>query len=78
MSTKLPRKVVEVIKDVDFDTDFDGSVWTVEWKWKADAPVLRNRMNDYIKKVDAEKREKFDREVEKWIEEGVLVPWHEH
>ena len=67
----------EKISDVDFEALFDGEVWTVEWVWKDQAPVLKNRLSGYNTKLDAEKIEMFDKEVERWIEEGILLPWGE-
>ena len=52
-------------------------MWTVEWVWKDQAPVLKNRLSGYNTKLDAEKIEMFDKEVERWIQEGILLPWGE-
>ena len=64
------------IVDKDFTAVFDGSRWTVEWVWKGDQPpVLKNRIDCYDKKLTGRKKEEFDREVERWIDEGILLPW---
>lgn len=31
----------------DFHAKFDGKQWTVEWTWKGDTPVLKNRVGCY-------------------------------
>ena len=36
-----------VIKDRDFQAEFDGRTWTVEWYWKESPPELRNRVACY-------------------------------
>ena len=67
-----------VIDDKDFRATFDGTHWTAEWRWKGNSPpTLRNKVSCYDKQLEGEKREKFDREVDRWIEEGILVPWGE-
>ena len=66
------------IEDKDFHAEFDGERWTVEWKWKTEEPpVLRNRVSCYERSLSEETRGEFEREVERWIEEGILVPWEE-
>jgi len=67
-----------VIHDKDFDAKFDGKVWTVRYFWKGagqGTPNLKNRVALYDRGLDGAKREKFEQEVEQWIEEGILVPW---
>ena len=61
--------------DQDFDATLDGSVWTVRWKWKADGLlVLKNQIGEY--KISNCDGECFDLEVEKWVNEGWLEPYH--
>ena len=73
----LPGKLIR-IDDKDFCAKFDGREWTVEYFWKDNTvPTLRNRIACYNKRLDGKKREDFDREVERWIAEGILVPWGE-
>ena len=60
------------MSDVDFSANFDGQKWTVAWKWTHSEPSLRNRVACY--KVPADHQEAFDKEVEAWIEEGILQP----
>ena len=65
-----------IIEDKDFRAEFDGQHWTVEWVWRNNAPAaLKNRVGCYEKDLKGEKREAFEREVERWIDEGILVPW---
>ena len=72
-----PRPICE-INDKDFHATFDGTHWTVEWHWKGGSPPhLRNKVSCYDKQLVGEKREKFEKEVDRWIEEGILVPWGE-
>ena len=60
------------MSDVDFSANFDGQKWTVAWKWTNGEASLRNRVVCY--KVPADHLEAFDKEVEAWIEEGILQP----
>ena len=67
-----------VIEDRDFKAIYDGSQWEVEWYWKEkQSPVLANRISCYDKNMTGRKKEEFEKEVERWIEEGILVPWSE-
>ena len=70
-------KSVEVLEvnDIDFDAAFDGEHWVVEWKWKNGAPILTNQCAEYT--VTTDKREVYDQEVQKWIENGWLQPHDE-
>jgi len=61
-----------VIDDVDFTARFDGSRWVVRWKWKDIKPILRNTVAQY--KVSEEDREEYFKELERWINNGWLVP----
>ena len=61
--------------DEDFTASFDGTSWVVKWKWK-DKPVeLCNRIEGYSSTMKPETKEKFDAEIEGWIEKGYLQPW---
>ena len=66
-----PTKIV----DPDFEADFDGSHWTVEWKWKEEAPILKNQVACYNNGMSFDTKTSFENEVDKWIDEGILVPW---
>ena len=66
------------IEDKDFNADFDGKNWTVGWKFKnTERPVLNGTVACYQKGLEGKKKEEFDKEVGRWIEEGILVPWKE-
>ena len=64
------------IEDKDFDAEFDGKKWTVRYKWKeGKEPNLTGTVGEYKLKLSSENREKYEKEVERWIEEGVLQEW---
>ena len=63
------------IEDKDFEANFDGEKWTVKWKWKGEPPVLQNRVKCYKNSLESEKNSEFEEEVERWIADGILVPW---
>ena len=66
------------ILDPDFLAEFDGSVWTVGWRWKEGRPPdLKNEIGSYESTKTEGAREKFDNEVKRWIEEGWLRPCSE-
>ena len=60
------------VDDVDFSSRFDGTNWTVKWKWIDEEPALRNKVSQY--NISAEAEEAFDAEMQLWIEEGILQP----
>ena len=65
-----------VIEDRDFYGTFDGSHWTVEWFWKNDQPPqLRNTIGLYSRGLVGKKKIEFEKVVDQWIDEGILVPW---
>ena len=69
---------IEEIEDKDFSAKFDGEVWTVSWKWKeGGSPVLKNKVECYKQGLVGDKKEAFETEIDRWIEEGILVPWKE-
>lgn len=66
------------VEDKDFEAIFDGQIWTVKYYWKdGKAPSLKNKVSLYDPEMEPEKLAKFEEEVDKWIEEGILMPWHE-
>ena len=71
--TREERKLS--IKDQDFRAEFDGERWTVEWAWKHQAPLLTNRVACYRNSLRGGARKAFEQEVDRWIEEGILMPW---
>ena len=60
------------IEEMDFQSEFDGNRWTVKWRWRAGAPQLRTGASCY--KIPGDVREEFDKEVQSWIDEGIIVP----
>ena len=63
------------IEDKDFEANFNGEKWTVKWKWKGEPPVLQDRVKFYKNSLESEKNSEFEEEVERWIVDGILVPW---
>lgn len=59
----------------DFAARFDGERWEVEWLWQGERLLLKNRIGCYEHSLKGRVKEEFDREVERWIDEGILVPW---
>lgn len=75
-SCKKEEEELCKIEDKDFKANFDGKNWTVEWSWKDQPPILKNRISCYDKQLSGRKKEEFEREVERWIEEGIMLPWN--
>ena len=68
-----PNVKAGIIEDKDFSAKFNGSYWTVDWKWIGDrAPVLKCTVQSYDKTISDDKRLAYEKEVERWIEEGIL------
>ena len=68
-------EILEKITDSDFEGKFDGKDWTVKWKWISDEPPrLRNEVTCYDKNISPNVIKEFEKEVERWIDEGILVP----
>ena len=63
------------IEDEDFLATFDGEKWTVEWRWISVPPDLQNKVGCYDSTLRGETRKEFEKEVERWIDEGILKPW---
>lgn len=60
------------IDDVDFSARFVDGVWVVRWKWKDGEPSgMTSGVACY--KINDSDREEFDKEINNWIEEGILV-----
>lgn len=69
---------VHEIKDKDFVANFDGTNWTVEWVWKeSKPPQLKNKVELYNTGLDESTKEAFEKEICRWINDGILVPWEE-
>ena len=66
-----------IIRDTDFLAKFDGEFWTVEWFWKnKKPPKLTNTIGLYNRGLEGRKKEQFEKAVDQWIEEGILMPWN--
>lgn len=67
---KSPRKWNSSckIEDEDFHVKF-------EWSWKMDPPVLKHKINCYISSLTVGIRKELQKNVEKWINEAILLPW---
>lgn len=65
------------IEDQDFSAHFDGEKWTVKWAWKGEPPILNNRVECYEHTLRGGTRVEFEKEVDRWISEGILRPWTE-
>ena len=63
------------IEDQDFVAKFDDKKWVVEWVWKGELPVLKNRVGCYEHALKRRVRDEFEREVDRWLDEGILVAW---
>lgn len=70
-----PRGESCEIADKDFTAVFDGTRWEVEWSWKDKEPVLHNCIECYDNGMKGKVKDEFEKEVERWIEEGILTPW---
>ena len=62
------------INDRDFVAIFDGSKWTIEWKWQNGEPNLKNRCAGYP--VPTRCLEDFNNEVKQWIKDGWLEEYN--
>lgn len=61
------------IEDDDFLAIFSDNRWQVSWKWSNSEPQLGNRCKEYA--VPPKLRQKFDEELQNWIDDGWLVPY---
>ena len=65
------------IKYNDFLAKFNGEFWTVESFWKNQMlPMLTNTIGLYKRGLEGRKKEQFEKAVDQWIEEGILIPWN--
>ncbi|KAG0727855.1 hypothetical protein GWK47_033755 [Chionoecetes opilio] len=55
-----------------------SNCWTAAWKWSGgkEPGVLRNTVEAYS--VPPEARDLYEEELQKWIEDGWLLPYDEH
>ena len=62
-----------IIHDKDFVATFNGEFWSVKWNWSSsEEPELSQQVSSYP--IASEHREKFDLEINEWIDKGWLVP----
>lgn len=54
---------------------FDGQQKTIEWHWKKEPPILKKNVSCYQHNLKGHSRSEFEEEVEKWIQEDVLILW---
>ena len=67
---------VPVIEDEDFEVHYDGQKWTVRYFWNENGePKLNTKVSEYTRKLDEEKMGSYKAELERWIAEGILIPW---
>lgn len=68
-----------VIDEKDFRAVFDerSRSWTVSWKWATgeEPDILKNTISQY--KISAAAKCQYDKEIERWIELGWLIPFDE-
>ncbi|KAK4310300.1 hypothetical protein Pmani_018119 [Petrolisthes manimaculis] len=73
-----PAPLIEVVEK-DFIVSYEDSAkaWTVRWKWAAgeEPGNLLNGIAEYH--VPATARREYKSELEKWIDEGWLLPYNE-
>jgi len=65
-----------VIDDVDFTASWNEKEWNVKWKWKENQETIKDCMNprQIVNKND---KDRFDNEIQLWIDEGILIPYNE-
>lgn len=61
------------IVNKNFKADFDGKTWTVAWNWMRERPVVNNKVACFKNSLK-EEREVFEKDVEQWLTEGILLP----
>ena len=63
------------IEDKDFRVKFDGQGWTITYLFKGDqGPILTKNVSCYKRDLSGRKKEEIEREVDRWVEEGILMP----
>ena len=60
------------IDDSDFKAKFNGTFWTVEWKWKNEPPEVQRSVSNY--KIKPNIQDPFEAELQTWITNGWLIP----
>ncbi|XP_067935621.1 uncharacterized protein [Watersipora subatra] len=69
---KKPETDCLTIEDTDFKAVFDGTKWTVVWKWNIHKPELKNQCAEYA--INTDYKEQYSCEIEQWISNGWLEP----
>ncbi|XP_067949585.1 uncharacterized protein [Watersipora subatra] len=67
---KKPETDCLTIEDTDFKAVFDGTKWTVVWKWKSHEPELKNQCAEYG--INTDYKEQYSCEIEQRISNGWL------
>lgn len=62
----------EVMKDPDFVASFEGGKWTVSWEWRGKETCHEGKVVTF---ASPRHREAFDREIESWIRDVILVKY---
>jgi len=63
------------LKEDDMHVEFRNQDWVVKWMWKNGSPPKKCYKANYA--VPSEDQEAFDKEIETWVNDGILVPWNE-
>ena len=64
------------IVDKDFEAWFHGGSWEVRYHWNEKGePKVRNTVGEYSKNLTVAQQKEYEAEVERWIQDGILVPW---
>ena len=58
------------VEDNDFIAEYDGSRWTVEWKWQNGEPQLSNQCAQYA--VPGKYKGEYEAELDQWVADGWL------
>lgn len=65
-----PASATPAVNDSDFEANFVSGKWEIRWKWKNEIPPPNSPRDNF---VQAEYRDGFDKEIESWIQDGILV-----
>ncbi|XP_067949869.1 uncharacterized protein [Watersipora subatra] len=69
---KKPETDCFTIEDTDFKAVFDGTKWTVVWKWKSHEPELKNQCAEHA--INTYYKKQYSCEIEQCISNGWLEP----
>ena len=62
------------LDDPDFTAKFDDGRWTVKWRWRDEAPRLKNSVSQY--KMKSSVLDAYETEIQDWIEKGWLEKYY--